>query len=144
MASLNREDNGWRLQVVLPDRSRKSLRLGSISRHDAETFKKSIERILGAIKYGTQLDPETLAWAAKLPNSTYERLVKLGLLAPRQKAEFATLIGFVDAFIEGRKGAASPRTINLMKLARGNLFEFFGPGRLLTELSPGDADEFRL
>ncbi|HUY92186.1 MAG TPA: hypothetical protein VMV10_25830 [Pirellulales bacterium] len=118
MASLNRENNGWRLQIVLPDRSRKSLRLGSISKRDAERFKDSVERIVGCIKLANQLDPETAAWAAKLPDPTYAKLVSLGLLAPRQKPEATTLAAFVDAYIEGRRGTSARRTVTFWQLLR--------------------------
>lgn len=144
MASLARENNGWRLQVMLPDRSRKSIRLGSISRGVAERFKEHVERIVGCIKHGHQLDPETAAWAAKLPDPTYAKLVNLGLLAPRKKAEAITLAAFIDAYIEGRRGAAASRTISFWQISRRNLVEFFGADRLLTDISPGEADEFRI
>jgi integrase len=144
MASLSREQGSWRLQVMLPDRTRKTLRLGAIARRDAEKFKEHVERIVACIRFANPIDPETAVWAAKLPDETFSKLVDIGLMAPRQKAEAATLAGFVEGYIEGRKGDAAPASIELFQKAKENLIEFFGADRLLSAIAPGETDDFRI
>ena len=76
----------------------------------------------------------------------YDKLAAVGLVPPREpkpEAEPAALGAFLDQYIADRTDVKARTRINLDQ-ARRNLVRFFGADKPLGEITPGDADEFRL
>ncbi|MCE9591915.1 MAG: site-specific integrase [Planctomycetes bacterium] len=141
MASISSDDNGLkRLLVVLPDGSRKPIRLGRMTLRAAEAVKVKVEALVAAKLTGGALDDETSRWLASLDDVLLAKLVNLGLAKPR---ESVTLGAFIDAYIEGRVDVKPRTTINL-KQARRWLMSHFESNRALRDITQGDAEDFRL
>jgi len=88
-------------------------------------------------------DPEALDWAAKLDakSALYRRLVKLGLVKPRDPGAIGGLAGFLDDYIT-RRTDAKPRTIFALKRARGLLIDFIARPAELADVTEADAEDF--
>lgn len=141
MASIVRQANGRRLiQFVAPDRSRRSIRLGMVSQRMAEAFKVRVETLLGAAMTGHVVDEETALWLNRLDAIMKERLAAAGLIP---QAEVATLGSYIDRYVATRTDA-KPSTHFVFRHTRRNLIDFFGPTKKLKDITPGDADEWRL
>jgi hypothetical protein len=89
MASLNRErrggrEIGWRIRWVEADGRQVTLRLGDITRRNAERMLLLVERLLEARRLGTPLDSETAKWVKELSPEMAQRLAKVGLIEPRR------------------------------------------------------------
>ena len=141
MASITRESNGRRLiQFIASDGRRKSIRLGKMTQRLAEEVKVKVEAINAAAISGHAVDDEVARWLAKLDPIMAEKLAGVGLI-PRR--EVATLGTFINRYIEGRHGA-KPRTIDLLREVEKKLIGFFDRDKPMRDITPGDADEWRL
>lgn len=141
MASLNNDKNGnRRLQFRAPSGKRATIYLGKLPLRQAETVRSYVERLIIAAVSGDNLDSDTVAWLTRITDELYEKLAKAGLVAERKPA---TLGGFIDQYIAGRKDVKARTTINLEQ-ARRHLVEHFGADKPLGDIAPGDADEYRI
>jgi integrase len=64
------------------------------------------------------------------------------LAAPRTKIEIVKLGDFLDRYIDGRDDI-KPNTRSHLLRAKNDLIGYFGADKLLRDITPGDADEFR-
>ncbi|MEK6216006.1 MAG: site-specific integrase, partial [Boseongicola sp.] len=72
-----------------------------------------------------------------------DKLAAVGLIPKRKKeAPTDTLGAFLDAYIEGRSNL-KPKTKRNYEVTRKHLINHFGRERLLAEITPGEADEWR-
>jgi integrase len=141
MASITKQANGRRLiQFTDPSGTRKSLRLGKVTQRAAEATKVRVENLISASLTGHALDDETARWVANLDVVMAEKLAAVGLIAQQ---ETLRLKPFLDAYIASRSDA-KPGTHLVYGHARRNLVDFFGPDKPLRDITPGDADEWRL
>ena len=143
MASIGRDANGFkRVLFVAKDGSRKTVRLGKCSQRDAEAFKIKLESLHSARLLGGALDRETSLWLSMLGDDLHAKLMAVGLVEPRHKTAVATLGLFVDQFIAGRTDMAQGTLIHYRQ-AKGLLIEYFDAGKVLADITPHDADQFR-
>jgi integrase len=148
MASITREPNGRRtIQVVGADGKRRSIRLGKCSQKTAEAVRVKVEHLAAAVNHGTPLDDETGRWAAALDSVMYERLAAVGLVKGREpesgtRPENVTLAGFIAQYIAARPGM-KPNTLKNYRQTKRSLVDFFGPDRLLTDITAGDCDDWK-
>jgi integrase len=141
VASITREVNGRRLiQFMAGDGRRKSIRLGKVSQRLAEEIKVKVEALNAAAISGHAVDDEVARWLSRLDPVMAEKLAAVGLV-PRREA--ATLGAFINRYIEGRHGA-KPRTIALLREVEKKLNNYFGPSKPMRDITPGEADEWRL
>lgn len=128
------------IQFIGSDKRRRSIRLGKISKKDAEEIRRHIEA-LNAAKIANQSVHETTArWLAVLDSVLVDRLAAVGLVAPRQSG----LLGeFLDDYI-AKRSDVKPNTAVVYGHTRRCLIEFFGRDKPLREIHAGDADEWRL
>ena len=148
MASILRDSNGRKkVQVMVPSaagrKSRKRIALGKLSERKADAIKTQIEHLTAAIETGQPLDPHTSEWLAKIGPDLHARLAAAGLVTPRrqQRRENPTLADFTATYISGRHDL-KPLTGRNLQTARKRLIAFFGPDKLLLEVTGGDADAF--
>ena len=108
MASISREKNGRRtIQFIAPNGSgkRKSIRLGKVSKRDAETIRLRVESLVCAQLTRHAVDDETARWVANLDNSLADKLARVGLTCRRERA---TLAAFLTDYIGGSHRCKAP------------------------------------
>jgi len=148
MASISRDPNGRRtIQFVGSDGKRRSIRLGKCSQKTAEAVRVKVEHLAAAVNHGTALDDETSRWVATLDSVMYERLAAVGLVKGREpesgtRPEGATLAGFIGQYIAARPGM-KPNTLKNYRQTERSLVQYFGPDRMLTDIAPGDCDDWK-
>ncbi len=134
----------WRVDFFLgDDPKRRHIRLGKMDKRRAESIRSQVEFLITAKITGTAPPPETSQWVASREDELYRKLAKHGLVAPRAEAASSTLAAFLDRYIEGRTDV-KPNTRAHLKRARNNLVDYFGAEKSLSEITPGDADDFRV
>ncbi len=100
MASINNEPNGRRtIQFVGADGKRRSIRLGKVSRRQAESVKVKVEDLAAACITGHAPRRETAQWLSDLDNRLHDRLSAVGLVERRTRT---TLAAFIDGYIAER------------------------------------------
>jgi len=145
MASISHEKaTGLRtIQVVGTDGKRHSIRLGKVNAKQAESAKLFVEDLATCRVSGSSPKTATAEWLAGLPDKTRNRVERAGLTGPRQRRECPTLGEWLRIYVEGRRDV-KPNTLANYKQARDSLIEFFGKDKHLDEITPGDAEEFRV
>lgn len=142
MASLFQEKGGRSVvQFVGVDRKRRSLRLGSVTKRQAEAVKGHVEELLAARRSGVAIGPGTAAWVEALPNDMCDRLSKVGLMEERAKRW--TVAKWVRRYIEGRTDIQDSSRCNLEQAER-TLIELVGTEKRLTELTAADGDAYEV
>jgi integrase len=141
MASLSTAADGRRtIQFIDVDGKRKSIRLGRTSKREAGAIKLRVEALLNSKIMSTPVDRDTSVWLSGIGGNLAARLAAVGLMAPRANA--TTRLGeFLDAYIVGRPDIKLRTKWNLEICAR-RLVEHFGKDRLLSDIKPGDADDW--
>jgi integrase len=147
MASMVRDPGKLkRILFVGPDGRRRTIRLGKMSVKKAESFKTNLESLITSRIVGS-MDVATAKWIAKLPDKHHAKLANTGLLEPRARPQMEqsrlTLKEFLSDYTQGRIDVEkSTRTV--YRRCEKNLLAFFGPDKLIAEITPGDADAWRL
>ncbi len=141
MASISKASNGCRtVQFVGADGKRRSIRLGRVSHRQAEAVKFRVEALNAAAVSHCPIDRDTAVWLDGIGRDLAARLAAVGLVAER---ESATLGAFTRSFID-RRTDVKPRTRTNLEACRSRLLEYFGEGRALRSIAPGDADGWLL
>ncbi len=143
MASVVNDPNGFKRVIFKGlDRKRHPIRLGECSEKFAITVGGHIEEIVNATIRSLPVARTTAEWLATLSPIMEAKLVKVGLIHPRDDANPITLGRFLDAYIE-RRSDVKPNTKQFFGHVRTNLIDVFGADRPLDSLTAGDADDFR-
>jgi integrase len=141
MASISREKNGHKtIQFVAADGKRKSIRLGKVSQREADETKLRIERLVMAQTANVSLDSETARWLAQVGETLAKKLLKAGLMAPRQTGT-ATLGQWLKDYRVHRADVSQGTSTNYGIVAN-RLLAFFPPDRPLHAITEGDADRW--
>ena len=133
------------IDFVGVDGIRKRVRLGTATHDQADTAKRRIEHLVNCQKLGDEPDARTTEWLCGLSDKIHERVARHGLCKPRikpQQAAPAMLGQFIEEYIASRANL-KPNTLRNYNVTRGHLLGHFGRDRLLTDISPGDADDFQ-
>jgi integrase len=151
MASMTTEPNGHRtIQFCGPDRKRRSIRLGKVSKQLAEEILGHVEHLAECWRWQRTVHPHTDRWVSKLladpaRHQLYDRLAAARLVPEREPAtdpEVPRLGEFLDAYIQGRTDVKDGTVQNLDQSKR-LLVEYFGESKPLADITPGDADDYR-
>ena len=138
MASLINDPRGLkRILFIGPDGVRRAIRLGKMSKRDAEAVKLRVEHLVTAKITGHAVNDETARWVADLKMKMADKLARVDLIP---KKEVAVLGPFVSSYIDNHPGKRG--TILVMNHTLGNLLEHFDKNIPLRDVTPGDADEF--
>lgn len=142
MASVISDSNGRkRIQFMAGDGNRRTIRLGKATMRQAEAVKVKIEQlVLAATGVTGVVDDETANWLAGLDDSIYDKLASVGLVGRRDSVK---LRAFLEAYIAERRDVR-PATVIVYRQVTGNLTSFFGDDKPLREITPGEADQWRL
>ncbi len=143
MATLSREKRKdksyFRIQFADRDDQRKSIRLGAISRKDAEAIRGKVEDLISSSFANSAIRPETQVWLSGLGKDLHGKIARAGLIPPRQTA---TLAKFVDGYIAGRRDYKENTTRN-HENSRQWLTKFFGETKELHKITKADAFAWR-
>jgi integrase len=143
MASLIKEKNkngiSWRICYTAADGSRPSIRLGMITKADAETVTGHVERIIAAKKHGIAVDPKTQGWIDQLNDDYAGKLAALDLVPKRGTA---TIQGFITEYIATRTDAQANTRRN-WKNTLAAMTKYFGENRGMRTITASDADDWR-
>lgn len=139
MASLYTErDGSYRVQLYLPNGSRKLIHLGKVSRSDAKYFLSKLESILLSAKVGRlDTDPE---WISRLPDRIAEKLESWGLCSQRKRHRDMRLEAMIAAYCDSRADL-KPITLARLKAAGARMVEELG-NRHISSITDGDAGRY--
>jgi integrase len=140
VASISYSDGRATIQFVDVDGKRKSIRLGAALKRTAESVKLRVEVLLNGKITNTPIDRDTATWLTGIGDELAAKLAAVGLVPARASA---LLDGFLVAYIDRRTDIKAWTRINLEQCRR-RLVEFFGKGRPLASITPGDADAWLL
>src|SRR3954452_1849314 len=91
MATIGNDSNGRkRILFMAGDGTRKTIRLGKLSKKQAERFMAKLEVLIGQ-SITASIDDETSRWLAELPHTMHARLAAVGLVKSRNR--MATSLG---------------------------------------------------
>jgi integrase len=140
MASVIPHGNTFRIGFTGLDRKRRTIYAGAISERNAHELRRLVERILEAAALGESLDPKTASRIAALPDTTYEKLVGVALVNPREKRGRVTVAAHAEAYLALRSDVKPSTRLVLGHVVR-NLVDHFGD-KPLADVTPGDCDDF--
>ena len=142
MASIGNDSNGHRrILFVAGDGTRKTIRLGAMSKSQAQTIKTKVEDLIGADKSGGAVKDETAQWLKDRDDVLHARLAAVDLVKARTGGR-AVLGAFIDGYIAGRP-ALKPATVIGLKQVRRYLVNHFGEHRDMRTIEADDAESFR-
>ena len=143
MASLINLKNGVRVvQVIGMDGLRKYVRLGKITKKQAETVQLHIEDLAACRWAGSSPKTATSEWIAGIPDAMRHRLERAELVKPLVRVVLPSLKGWVRAYIDRRAADAKPNTLLNYEADYRSLSGYFSERRL-DEITPDDAEAFR-
>jgi len=145
MASVSHDKRTGRrtIQFVGADGKRRSVRLGKVSKRQAESAKRYVEDLIACRATGTVPKGTTAEWIAALPSSLRGRLERVELIEPRSRRKAPTLGEWLRSYIQGRSDIKAGTRVNYEQV-EANLVAFFGASKSLEEVTPGHAEEFRV
>ena len=131
MASIVNRPNGTRwIQFTHPsDGRRRTLRLGKLSKRNAEAVAGHVESLAAAVATGNQPPPDALEWLARLPRDTVDKLAAVGLCqAPADDDAPRTLADVLDAVLDAKRAdGLKPESLRKFRQTRDKLCRHFGP-----------------
>lgn len=144
MASVHKEKKGWKLQFMPADPrlKRQAIRLGAVTKREADEVQGQVERILASRKAGLALEERSQKWIAKLPERLRRELVKKGVIEDGGRRVRSTLSGFIADYLLARTGITSG-TRDKLQNARDWLEAYFGATREMDSITPDEAGFFR-
>jgi integrase len=129
-------------------RPRQTIRLGDVGERIANEAKARIEALETASLTGTAVDRTTAAWLAAIHDNVYAKLVKVGLVEPREQAveepavEEVELGELVDRYVASRS-RLKPNTLRNYETTKRLLVEHFGRERSVRSIHGGHARDYR-
>ena len=144
MASISTDPKGKRrILFVNPDGDRKQIRLGKVSQRSAESVKYRVEQLLECLNLKRPMETDLAQWVTDLESPLAKKLARVGLI-PKPEAKVAATLGlFIKNYVTGRVDV-KPATKEVWRQGEMGLVEFFGADKPIGEVSPGDADNYKL
>ncbi len=139
---VNDPNNRKRLVFTGLDRKRRTIRLGKMTRRDADKIAEHVDAILAAEMSKSPLPKRTAEWLGDIENVMHGKLVRAGLVPPRAVADARTLKVFLDEYLARRRDTKPGTRVFYGHTVR-NLTAFFGDTRVLEAIVPAEADDFR-
>jgi len=145
MASIVTENGGRRLIQLSPseDPKRPKIRLGKVSKREAQSALVHVENLCRAKRTGATPPPATAEWLAGLPGRLRHRLERFGLVELQERRECPTLGEWLKTYVQARRDVKAS-TATVYGHTSRNLVAFFGKSRRLDDVTPGEADGFRV
>ncbi len=144
-----RGKKAYLFKVQRPDTGKRTtLRLGVVSKTIAKEIGLHIDKIQSSVAYQLDLPPETRDWLSRIDNKLYGKFVAVGLLKERIAIQVPRLKSFLTAYCEShyntktKTGQWKTRSYTNRMQCVGDLAQYFGPDRKLSDISHGDAADW--
>lgn len=142
MAGIARDPNGLkRVTFTDAEGNRRSVRLGSVSVKMAEAFRVRVEALVAASLNRQPVDAEVAAWLGGLPDRTYGRLARAGLVPARERTLVPTVGELLRRFVEA--APVKPATLAAYRQTTTSLAAFLGEETRLDAVTAMHADTWR-
>lgn len=125
------------VQFVARDGRRPMIRLGRIPEKTAVLFRTHVEHLVNAQILSQPVPPKTAEWLADMDDARHAKLVKAGLVGPRDAVSVTALAAFLDDYIK-RRVDIKPATRETFKQCRDKLVGHFGGTRDIRAITRGD------
>ena len=144
MASIAHDPGGKRrILFVAPDGRRPAIRLGKVSQRSAEGIKYRVEQLLECLMLKRPMEADLAQWVTDLEPRMAKKLAAVGLIPKPEAKAAATLGPFIENYVKGRTDV-KPATKEVWRQGEMGLVEFFGADKPVGEVTPGDADNYKL
>lgn len=141
MASISRDDNGHcLLQIVCPDKVRRSVRLGKMTQKQADQVRLRVEAIDAARRAKLPLDPDTASWVGAIGDDLARKLAAVGVIPERRSQ---TVGPFLDGYLTHRAADCKGGTLTNLRTVSNDVRGYFGDGHPLRDITEEKAIEFR-
>ncbi len=141
MASICNDPGGRKRLVFFgADGRRRTIRLGKLSLRHAESVKVKVEDLVASAIHKHAPRDDTSRWLASLDDVLHKKLAKVGLCKAR---DTSTLEVFINTYIERRQDI-KPGTRRNLEITRDHLLGYFTTPRSMRDITPADAEAFRL
>ena len=114
-----------------------------MTQREAESFRSKLQRLIFCKAAGTTPEREVADWVATLDQRTALKLAQWELISKRADVISPRLAEFLDRYFEKRVDV-KPATQTVYRRVRRHLVTFFGAEKLITEINPGDADDWEM
>ena len=142
MASIINRPNRHRwVQFYDGEGKRQTIRLGQVTKKNAEEVCRRVEALIAAKTSGDSLDASTAGWVRNLEGKIRDRLAKLGLVDPTAKR--LSLGEWWDLFI-AKQAHSKPNSTANYERAKRCMIDYFGADRMLDSIKPSDASDWRV
>ena len=142
MASLANDPGGRRrILFVDTDGNRKTIRLGKMSKRQAEAVKLRVEDLVASKLSGGTPSDETARWVAGISVELADKLAHHGLIEPRGAKQALRLGEHLDNYFSVRTDVKEGTRTNWRHTDRC-LREFFGAEQTIDSITVGDAKDF--
>ena len=147
MATISTDKKSGRrtIQFKDADGKRKSIRLGKVTKRQAESVKFHVEHLIAARITGHPVPEQTAYWVAKLDANAEklaDDLAKYGLVQ-KTRSKVPNLLGeFIDHYVDSRTDV-KPATKEVWRQGKLGLLNQFGSSVPLTDITAGDADTYK-
>ena len=142
--STNKRNKTRMILFVGRDGKRKRVRLGKVTKKQADWAKGYIEDLLACDLSGEAPSRATADWLARLSPVMRKRIEKTGLIEPQEQRERLTLSEWLARYMESRQDTITKGTEVNCEQTRGDLLACFGADKPLRTFIAGDGDAFRL
>lgn len=115
---------------------------GPLSSESRVQVRRHLKALRSSRLSGDPLPPAAAEWLGGLPDKKRRQLECCGLVGPSERRERMTYDAFVRAFIEGRRDVKESTVRNYWQTHK--LSEKYFGDKLLDEITPGDAEGFRV
>lgn len=160
MASLTSDGKKrWRIRFtdVHGTKKSKTIRISDLNKKQAEGIFRHVDNIISARLQGAKFDDVEAAWIGTLTDRFYNKLVKAGLMEPREidvqpeslpEPEVFDLERLTTEHMDRRKTSkgrdASESSWKNWRAAKNHLLRFFDADQDITTITKEDAHQFRV
>jgi len=140
--------DGWRIRFYLGGRVKEIYHQhpGKRGERAAQKIGGYVENLAQAIEKNIPPDPAAIEWAIGTDGKLRDNLVAWGLVEPKNPKLYSDEGRFVEAFCQAyidSRSDLSPSSIDNWNQVRNCLVEYFSPKKILSSITPADADRFK-
>lgn len=148
MAAITCDPNGRkRLQFVDIDGKRKTIRLGKVSKKDADAVKLRVESLLSCKICGTSPDRDLSIWTTSIAPELATKLamhglINLGNMPTRSQAKSQKLQDFLTEYVDKRGKGMKPGTVIIWETAINSLVNLLPKDITIAAINTGHAADW--
>ena len=129
------------VDVVVPGIGRKRIRLGTVTKRNADQFCTSIQNIEDAIRLGSPVRRQDEKWLRNLPPEQFDRIHRTGLLDRTSiPSRMLLLSDWVEQWLKSVSVKCAVRTRDLYEQSANMFIEFIGEDVSLAAITRDNAE----